>query len=51
MKLEKIKTNKKGAFLMGVAYIVDGIVLVLTLGRLQPNLVEIISLKFKYPRI
>ncbi len=51
MKIEKINSNKMGAFLMGLAYIVDGLVMVLTLGQFQPNLVEIVSLKFSYPRI
>ena len=51
MKIEKIKRNKMGAFLMGLAYIVDGIIMVSTLGQFQPNMVEIISLKFHHPRI
>ena len=51
MKIEKIKRNKMGAFLMGLAYITDGIVMVLTLGRFQPNMGEIVSLKFHHPRI
>jgi len=50
MKIEKTNNNK-GAFLMGLAYIVDGLVMVLTLGQFQPNLVAIVSLKFSYPRI
>ena len=51
MKIYKIKTNKMGAFLMGLAYIIDGIIMVLTLGQFQPNMVEIVSLKFSYHRI
>lgn len=51
MKIEKIKRNKLGAFLMGTAYIADGAVMVLTMGQFQPNLGELVSLKFSYPRI